>query len=70
MANSSKINTLDIAKIVISIDKINSEMGVFRDRLTSVEVNLKWIKWIVMSTLLGVLGLLVNLIANFVGKLK
>ena len=58
------INTIDIAKIVISVEKMNSEMGQIRDRLTAVEVNTKWVKWFVMGNTLALLGLVLNVLAR------
>ena len=58
------INTIDIAKIVISVEKMNSETGQIRDRLTAVEVNTKWVKWFVMGNTLALLGLVLNVLAR------
>ena len=55
-----KINTFDIAKLIVSVDKINSEMGQVRDRLTSVEVNIKWIKWFVMFNTVALVGIVLK----------
>ena len=58
----SKINTVDIAKIVVSVLKINEEMGQVRDRLTSIEVNLQWVKWFVLTSAGALIVGLINLI--------
>jgi len=55
-----RINTLDIAKIVVSVEKINSEMGNVRDRVTTIETNITWIKWFVMFNTVALVGLVIN----------
>ena len=50
----------ELASIRGSVEKINEELGLVKDRLTRVEENLKWIRWLVfleLAILLGLLGL-------------
>ena len=50
----------ELASIRTSVEKINEELGFVKDRLTRVEENLKWIRWLVfleLAILLGLLGL-------------
>jgi len=50
----------ELASIRASVEKINEELGFVKDRLTRVEENLKWIRWLVfleLAILLGLLGL-------------
>lgn len=59
--NQANLNSLDIAKIAVSIEKINSEMGCIRDRLTSMEVNMGWVKWFVLTSAGALIMGIVNL---------
>ena len=50
----------ELASIRASVEKINEELGCLKDRMTRVEENLKWIRWLVfleLAILLGLLGL-------------
>ena len=54
---SNKIN-----KIEIHLEKINQEMGFVRDRLATIEADMKWIRWFVITSAGALIVGVVNLI--------
>ena len=59
-------STNELARIRESIEKINEELGIVKDRMTRVEADLKWLRWLVFFELAALLALLgLNLPLNF-----
>lgn len=47
----------DMASLTASYNKINEEMGAVRDRMTKLETNYQWVKWLSVLIASGVIGL-------------